>query len=688
MQLVRTSVFLAFVVWLTTSVSAQAGPDRALDVPRTRTELLQLAGTPDASGKVTFWFPDGADSFVLPFMAGVELAADDAAAMLWLRGGSPWELLELPLLGVRYRNRTLAVIVPWPHYAKLIVDKRIGITFQLPERRHDAAPCVVLAQWTDNAPLAIAAVWRAWRAAGKDLGAIPIRRSLTDKIAERPRVGRLLGAAHFYLWGNARFSHHDVERNRWCAVARALRDAADGSRLAALVATFSKQQRGAIEQLAALDWPEAWLTKQVAQAIDAGLARRGWSHTKASASATELWRRNCEALIAELPKGVRPTSDWGDGVSNTMLTALSEAGIDRALLLTSDLYRDAVRPDVIAAAAERGYLFGPYDSYHSVHSPEAAADSTWQTAQFDREAYEHGRIINADGSGHSGFKNRGFHFSPATAWPYMRQRVDALHSQAPFSTWFVDCDATGESFDDYHERHPGTRLDDLRRRRARLRWLADEHDFVVGSEGGSVLFSDVIDYGHGVDTPYIGHLDPSLRDRNSPHYLGRHWPPDQPEQSFKRVPVAPALRSPIFDPSLRIPLYRAALGDELITSHHWSLDSLKLADIAIDRELLELLTGTPPMYHISRGAWPARRAAIARHYAFWSPLHRALATAPLSRFEHLSTDRLLQRATYTTAEGEVTITVNFASTEQSGYSAHSATVAGGMELPPRLYVAK
>ena len=42
--------------------------------------------------------------------------------------------------------------------------------------------------------------------------------------------------------------------------------------------------------------------------------------------------------------------------------------------------------------------------------------------------------------------------------------------------------------------------------------------------------------------------------------LGRHWPPDTPEQSFKPIPSPPRLITPYFDPHVRLPLYQAAFG--------------------------------------------------------------------------------------------------------------------------------
>ncbi len=82
---------------------------------------------------------------------------------------------------------------------------------------------------------------------------------------------------------------------------------------------------------------------------------------------------------------------------------------------------------------------------------------------------------------------------------------------------------------------------------------------VVGSEGGSILFADVIDFGHGVHTPYIGHLDPAFTNPASPSFLGRHWPPDLPELWFKPVPVPPGLKTPYFDPTVH-PLVSGRAG--------------------------------------------------------------------------------------------------------------------------------
>jgi hypothetical protein len=137
---------------------------------------------------------------------------------------------------------------------------------------------------------------------------------------------------------------------------------------------------------------------------------------------------------------------------------------------------------------------------------------------------------------------------------------------------------------------------------------------------------------------------------------------------------------------VRLPLYQAALGDQMIVSHHWSFDSLKLSDVAADRELLEILYLVPPLYHLNRETWPQRKDAITRHFALWSPLHRVLATAPLVRFQWLSEDRLVQRTTFRHPSGDTAITVNFSIDARPGFPARSATVAGPIPLTQKIYL--
>lgn len=660
--------------------------ERPIKLSEVRDIPVSFRSAVGESGEVTWWLPSEADDFVLPISAGVIVDAKDAELMDWLRKGSPWSLTQLPVFGLRFGDRTLVVIVPWPQYAELFVEKQIGVRFSFPKGRRNATPAELVAVWRGREPLEVAHAFREWRLTADDTGAVPRSRPLVEKAKQLPNVSRLFGAPHFYLWGPALFSRHDVDRGKWIALAKTLRDAPADSLASRVVAQFRDDQRAALRELAGADHPLNYLTTQIAAGLERSLIERAVLKLPEATPLAEVIGQTRDAVATEFSQLAHDPATWGDGASLPMLDALRDAGIERAVLLLSDLYRHAIRPDVATRANELGFLFGPYDSYHSVHSPDAKADDTWETAQFDRAAFDRGRVLNADGNGHGGFRQRGFHFSPVAAWPYVKDRVTSLTSQVPYSAWFIDCDATAECFDDYNPRHEASRADDLLARRQRLRWLASDQHLVVGSEDGSVLFADVVHFGHGVQTPYIGHLSPECRDAKSPHFLGRHWPPDTPAQSFKAVPVVPSLVRPYFDPRVRIPLYQAALGDEVVVSHHWSFDSFKFGDVTATRELLEILYMIPPLYHINRETWPQRREQILRHVAFWSPLHREVATSRLARFEWLSEDRLIQRTTFQHRLGDMTVTVNFANEERSGRPPLSATVEGPIPFRQPIYL--
>ncbi len=638
-----------------------------------------MTATTDNGSELTWWLPQDADALVVPITGGVLVEKSRPELLRWLRNGSPWRLTDLPAIGARYGEKLLVVIVPWPQYANLIVEDRVGIRYSFPTGRQGVTPREIVVAHRPWDPLEVAHTFRNWRRTAKDIGVIPRSRSLKEKARQLPRVSRLYGAPHIYLWGPSVFSRHDVATKNWIKFAEALRKSPEGSIGRQIVAQFTESQLSGLNELAEAEWPMRHLVTEVAAGIQDGLC----------SSRIESSQEDREAFISAFANQfsdiVHPPHSWGDGMSLTMLEALRDAGLSRAVLLLSNLYGGSPRPDVAKRAAEYGYLLGPYDSYHSVHSPAANPDQTWETAQFDAQAYEQGRVLNRDGSGHGGFRGRGFHFSPRAAWPYVESRVKTLHRRAGYSVWFVDCDATAECFDDYNPRHPATRADDLQARRRRLSWLESQRGLVVGSEGGSVLFSGTIHFGHGVHTPYIGHLAPEFRQPTSQYFLGKHWPPDTPGQSFRPVPVPPSLRSPYFDPTARIPLYQAAVGDEVIVSHHWSFDSLKFSDIAATRELLEILYMVPPMYHLNRETWPNRRETILKHVNFWGKLHREVAEAPLVQFTCLTNDRLVQRTTFRRPQGDVILTANFSDKAFGDIPPMSVHAAGHTELAEQIY---
>jgi hypothetical protein len=87
---------------------------------------------------------------------------------------------------------------------------------------------------------------------------------------------------------------------------------------------------------------------------------------------------------------------WSDGVSVEMMEKLAAIGCERLWLGLPSSQGGLQHPEAIKRAKELGYLIATYDSYHSIHQPEAT--ETWGTAQFDRHLYETGPVVGADGA--------------------------------------------------------------------------------------------------------------------------------------------------------------------------------------------------------------------------------------------------------------------------------------------------
>ncbi|MGB7161162.1 MAG: glycoside hydrolase, partial [Tepidisphaeraceae bacterium] len=481
---------------------------------------------------------------------------------------------------------------------------------------------------------------------------------MAEKIQRTPKVERLLGAAHVYLWGDDLLTRYDVrDWKRFCGKLKSH----------PIWQKMSEPAQKAATEIVTGEWAADHLKNEVAAELSRLLAT------------PELADR--EAFAAAFPNDILPPARWGDGVSLTMLDQLKEAGLDRLCITTGDLSSAARRPDVVRHADELGYVLGPYDSYHSIHAP--GASDTWETAQFDQALYDSGAILKRDGTPRHGFQKKGFMLSPLAAEPYVRKRVSALMGQAPFTSWFLDCDAFGEVFDDYSPLHPSTQAEDAAARAKRLAWISQTYNVPVGSEGGSVYATGAMHFAHGVMTPVIGWGDPALKEKTSPYFLGAYWPPDGPQVFTKQVPLKPEYRKLYYDPRYRLPLHQTVFHDSVIATHHWSAASLKFADQVQTTALLELLYSVPPMYHLNRAEFKKHRERITAQYAFFSTLHRELALLPMTHFQWLTDDRQVQRTVF---GDKVEMVANFgekpfdhAGTQVPPRSIMSRRLAGGGE---------
>lgn len=571
-------------------------------------------------------------SLVLPMSEGLCIPAGD---LFWqkhlVEQGSLNTMadLSMPFWGIRSGEHTVTYILTNPFNSEIAFSKSdAGLTLTQSHeitRNSRYKTFGVRISLDDASPIASAKAYRAYLESKNQIF------TLKQKIEKLPDVEKLLGAPHVYLWGDATISRHDVSDFR-----ALMQQIIEQSRVAEpsmgkrIWDTAGEETRKLLTEQPTKDYVDDYTKRMVAEAICAVLDQADDSKA--------VKQQLCDAY----PKLLNPIDTWGDGISPKMVRLLKEGGIDRMWLGTASYLSLAKHPEAATAAMEAGYLIGPYDSYHSIHSPDEV--DTWETAQFDQALYETGPIVRADGTKKAGFKQKGFNLSPIAARPHVESRVNGLLQQFRCNSWFIDCDAFGEVFDDYSPLHPATQFDDMVARLSRMAWIGDTHKLVIGSEGGVSFASPVIAFAHGMMSPVIAWGDPDLYDKSSksPYALGNYYPPDAPGVFFKTTKLKPEHRQIYFDPRFRVPLYQAALHDSVVATHHWSAPSFKFEGPTGDRELLELLYNVPPLYHLNVAEWNKRKQAILRHHAFFAPLHRVAGTLPMTDFRWLSADRLVQ----------------------------------------------
>ena len=601
--------------------------------------------------------------YIFPFFEGSYVPKDDITWRDFLSDRGPINTtagLSMPFWGLDLGERTLTYILTNPFNNKILfretetsdLGMRVSHAFTPNWERKRYGMRISLGA---GSPVEPAKQYRQWLIENGEFV------SFAEKIEKTPEAEKLLGAAHVYLWGGKLLSEYDV--TDWKAFATRL--SGDGKVAKQIFSHLNTEAQGVVQDMARADYSANHSRRVVSRALSEQLEKPDFYNTSAWAeislepeteklilqnastlSLPEIYRRNCLLLYAAFPDTLRHPDKWGDGLSVKLLERLAESGFDR-LWLGADSWQDGFRHSTaVAKARELGYLVGPYDSYHSIHHPNEK--DTWETAQFDLSLYETGAIVNADGTKNRGFKKKGYHLSPLVAQPYVENRVNGIVAQMPqdFNTWFIDCDAYGELFDDYSPSHPATQLDGMNARLARIAWIRDTHKLVVGSEGGAAYSAATLHFAHGMTVPVIGWGDPDMKEKTSPYYIGGYWPPEAPAIHIKQVPLKPNYLYHYYDPRFRLPLYQIVFHDSVITTNHWGSGSLKFENAIETLALLELLYNVPPLYHLNMAEFTKHKAWIERHYAFFSPLHRHIGGQTMTDFEWLSDNRQVQRTEF------------------------------------------
>ncbi|AEK60039.1 conserved hypothetical protein [Collimonas fungivorans Ter331] len=567
--------------------------------------------------------------------------------------------LSLPLWGMDHGKFSLHWLLTNPYNNQLDFSADgSGLALQASHTFTQLAPdtpMTLTLHLGDGDLLAGAKHYRAWLLAEGRF------ESLAEKTAKSPGAAKLIGASHAYLWGSGLIAAKDVRS--WPAFLRILRS--KNPLAIDLRRHFAPESRKALAEAGTN--PARYQEKILVGAFNAGLnslAREAWQTdapdvNRLASRYGELRSEVARAFGAALNADAK---DWGGGVSGATMEQLRKAGLARLWLGLGEGWEGGLwHPEAIAAGVKAGYLLAPYDSYETAlprgHNPD------WATAHFGEKTYRDCAIVLDDGRFKTGFNGFGHYTNPFCMRPLMEARVRAVQEKAGFNSWFLDVTAAGMLFDDYRRRAAMTMAQNAYANAASTRWISEDRQLPAGSEDGNAVTAQGIFFAHGMQTPVIGWGDKEMqKDKKSPYYLGNYYPPEEPSNMFKAVPLKALYRSIHFDPAARLPLYQAVFHDSVITTHHWLFDNLKLTNVRRENELAQLLYNVPPLFHLSEGTLASRLPLMQRQDAFFRPLHEKLANQALTGFRWLSADRLLQQTGF--ADGTMQV-ANFSAEERS-----------------------
>lgn len=561
--------------------------------------------------------PSGAQALMLPIHEGFRIPTTHREWRKALteehQGLDTTEDLTLPLVGLDHGEQQLSILFANPFNNRLsFTPKEDGIALT-------AAHSVNRLNLTDPYEVEVSllpgndwlAAGRAYRSRLQERGELV---SLESKLAAVVDGKRLIGASHLYLWGERLLAAQDVKS--WPALRRLMpTDWLKGESKVALQAPDLERNRY-LQDLVIAGIEQALLVRKPGQEPADFTARRTLAATR-------------------LGGALNAPASWGDGSSAKMIEALKQAGLPKLWLGLPQWTAGFAAPEGIALAKQAGYLIAPYDSYDTA-LPEGNRQQSWLTAQMGQDIYLRCGIMQENGRRKSGFQNRGVYTNQDCVRPVMEQRVPWLQAASSYNSWFLDVAATGMVFDDFDPAKPTSQAQDADNRMAGMAWIVRSQGVLVGSEEGGAVANRTAAFAHGPQTSGFGWQDPDMRrNKRSPYYLGAWYPDYQPAFFFRQSRLKPEYQGLYFDPALRLPLFQSVFHDSIVTTHHWTMDSLKFRESRQVTELLQQLYNVPPLLNLSLDSASVRIPYLKGLDAFFRPLHERLYNQPLTGFRWL-----------------------------------------------------
>ncbi|MGL5313380.1 MAG: glycoside hydrolase, partial [Peptostreptococcaceae bacterium] len=341
-------------------------------------------------------------------------------------------------------------------------------------------------------------------------------KTLEEKAKDNKNIEKLYGAPHIYYWDTSIITENDID---WKKIRTSIPSNFENwiKELLNTKVEDGEELVIAFDQIKNQDYIDRYQKSQIVKAFNSVMLLKDFYNSDVfknvdgranslikkgleNLNKIELVELNRILLKSQLKDCTTDVKDWAKSNTIDVLDEMKKSGIENAWIGFDDIEAGYVSPEFVKKAEEYGYLVAPYDSYHSIHEP---GKEKWSTATFkDKTLYESATIENKEGKKLTGFQGEGRKLNPTLSLPSVKERVSQIVKEGyGFNSWFIDCDATGEIYDDYSKNHTTTQEEDLKARLERMAYIRDEENMVIGSEGGNDFASTTIAFAHGIETP-------------------------------------------------------------------------------------------------------------------------------------------------------------------------------------------
>jgi hypothetical protein len=317
----------------------------------------------------------------------------------------------------------------------------------------------------------------------------------------------------------------------------------------------------------------------------------------------------------------------------------------RALGIERILWSEGTTPEIIRAMNEMpGVLTSRYDIYQDVWAPgepEWARHEGWpeDLVWLPDCSIMQGWVIRDGENEYPG----GVVCSPR-GLEHAQEQIPADLATHPYRCRFIDTTTASPWRECYNPEHPTSRSEDRYYKMELLRFCSEDMAMVTGSETG-------ID----ASVPYLHYFEGMLS-------LGPYRLPDCGYTLIDYKEPTPEFLKYQVGPYYRVPLWELVYHDCTVSYWYWGDSSNKAPEVWDERDLFNLLYGTPPLFMITPDVWATYGDRFVQCYQSVCPTVRTIGYDEMLSHEFLTDDHTLQRTTWSSG---LSIVVNFSDEPQA-----------------------